>query len=389
MAIKRCPYCRAVIDEKDQYCQNCGTQLLFPEDDAVEEDIPGDRIVEDTEEESGSKTAAEDEDLEPSEPGEKAVEEVVFVEEEGGDEEREAEIILGSLGSADKTLEGEPSGVGEELDRRTESKEIPAPLRTEPTSDILAKNEAAEEPKPAKTDDQTFKTKELDRFIPTAELGKDKFEKFMASFSDEREAEAQKAKRETSAPEAIPPWAEHVQKAARDEDSGLSPGAEPERPMMERAAAGPTSPSGIGIPEKLTQKPLPFGEEERAMTEIEEREEERLEERDEEPPEPIGVEREERPRALAPARDRTLLPPSRLKTRLKAKVFDIVFIAVFWGLAVWMAARSMEVSLIKLVGAAALPVGLFYLILLVSYWALFYFFLGETFGDRLFAFAEE
>jgi hypothetical protein len=54
-----------------------------------------------------------------------------------------------------------------------------------------------------------------------------------------------------------------------------------------------------------------------------------------------------------------------------------------------MAARSMEVSLLKLVGAAALPVGLFYLILLVSYWALFYFFLGETFGDRLFAFAEK
>jgi hypothetical protein len=389
MAIKRCPYCRAVIDEKDQYCQNCGTQLLFPEDDAVEEDIPGDRIVEDTEEESGSKDASEDKDLEPSEPGEKAVEEVVFVEEAGGDEESEADIILGSLGSADKTLEGEPSGVGEENGRLGEPREIPAPLRTEQPSDTSAMNKTAEEPKPAKTDSVTFRTKELDRFIPTAELGKDKFEKFMASFSDEREAEANKAKQETSAPEAIPPWAEHIQKTARDEDSSLSPGAQAERPMIETAAAGPTSPSGIGIPEKLTQKPLPFGEEERAMTEIEEREEERLEERDEIPPESRGAEREERPRALAPVRDRTLLPPSRLKTRLKAKVFDIVLIAVFWGLAVWLAARSMEVSLLKLVGAAALPVGLFYLILLVSYWALFYFFLGETFGDRLFAFAEE
>ena len=45
MAIKRCPYCRAIIDEKDQYCNNCGTQLLFPEDAAVEEEIKGEKIV--------------------------------------------------------------------------------------------------------------------------------------------------------------------------------------------------------------------------------------------------------------------------------------------------------------------------------------------------------
>jgi len=50
MAIRRCPYCKAIIDEQDKYCNNCGTQLLFPEDEHVEEEIPGDRIVEDKEE---------------------------------------------------------------------------------------------------------------------------------------------------------------------------------------------------------------------------------------------------------------------------------------------------------------------------------------------------
>src|SRR4030042_1234436 len=38
MAITRCPYCRAIIDEKDRFCTNCGTQLLYAEDAGVEED---------------------------------------------------------------------------------------------------------------------------------------------------------------------------------------------------------------------------------------------------------------------------------------------------------------------------------------------------------------
>lgn len=50
MALKRCPYCGAVIDEKNKNCTNCGTQLLFPEDESIEEDIPGDKIIEDNEE---------------------------------------------------------------------------------------------------------------------------------------------------------------------------------------------------------------------------------------------------------------------------------------------------------------------------------------------------
>jgi hypothetical protein len=47
MAIRRCPYCKAIIDESQKYCNNCGTQLLFPDDDPNEEPIKGDRIVDD------------------------------------------------------------------------------------------------------------------------------------------------------------------------------------------------------------------------------------------------------------------------------------------------------------------------------------------------------
>src|SRR5512135_1240797 len=45
MAITRCPYCHAIIDEADKYCNNCGTQLLFTEDEEVEEEIPGEKII--------------------------------------------------------------------------------------------------------------------------------------------------------------------------------------------------------------------------------------------------------------------------------------------------------------------------------------------------------
>ena len=45
MAITRCPYCHAIIDENDKYCNNCGTQLLFADDEEIEEEIPGEKIV--------------------------------------------------------------------------------------------------------------------------------------------------------------------------------------------------------------------------------------------------------------------------------------------------------------------------------------------------------
>ena len=70
MAIKRCPYCRAIIDERDQYCNNCGTQLLFPEDEFIEEDIPGEKVV-DVDEKPAGEEAGLDLDMSLEEPGSK------------------------------------------------------------------------------------------------------------------------------------------------------------------------------------------------------------------------------------------------------------------------------------------------------------------------------
>src|SRR4030042_1658502 len=84
MAIRRCPYCKAIIDEQDKYCNNCGTQLLFPEDEYVEEEIPGDKIVKEPEEEE-RVTEELDEKEEPEEPEP--------AEEEGEEREEEEEEV--------------------------------------------------------------------------------------------------------------------------------------------------------------------------------------------------------------------------------------------------------------------------------------------------------
>jgi hypothetical protein len=71
MAIRRCPYCKAIIDESQKYCNNCGTQLLFPEDDEVEEDVKGERLVDedfkDADEESDEPVEALDEEADKPE----------------------------------------------------------------------------------------------------------------------------------------------------------------------------------------------------------------------------------------------------------------------------------------------------------------------------------
>jgi hypothetical protein len=89
MAIRRCPYCKAIIDESQKYCNNCGTQLLFPEDELVEEDIKGEKLVDEDFKDSEEEF---EESLEPS----------------GEDEPQKEEIDL------EKVLEGGAAFPGED-----------------------------------------------------------------------------------------------------------------------------------------------------------------------------------------------------------------------------------------------------------------------------------
>jgi len=92
MAIRRCPYCKAIIDGVAEYCSNCGTQLLFPEDEDKEEEIPGDKIVEEEEKEEETLEAEEAESEKEESSPESAVEEGEE-KEEGGKEDEEREEL--------------------------------------------------------------------------------------------------------------------------------------------------------------------------------------------------------------------------------------------------------------------------------------------------------
>ncbi len=83
MAVRRCPYCKAIIDESQKYCNNCGTQLLFPEEEG-EEPIKGEKIVD----EDFPETGGLDEPPELiDEPGED-----VDLDVEPGEERREIDL---------------------------------------------------------------------------------------------------------------------------------------------------------------------------------------------------------------------------------------------------------------------------------------------------------
>jgi hypothetical protein len=132
MAIRRCPYCKAIIDESQKYCNNCGTQLLFPEDEGVEEAIKGEKIVDED-----FKDADDDENLaEPSESSgeEDARSEVIDLEE----------VLEGGSGFPDELVPGkkfadvDDDDLGEDPDEVEEDEPLPVPKRGRPRKAIPA-----------------------------------------------------------------------------------------------------------------------------------------------------------------------------------------------------------------------------------------------------------
>ena len=121
MAIRRCPYCKAIIDESQKYCNNCGTQLLFPEDEFVEEDIKGEKIV--------------DEDFKDSE------EEFEASLESSDEEEAQKEEI-----DLEEVLEGEAAFPGENEEEEEADAEAEEEIRAE-AEDVVEARPAAEPPK--------------------------------------------------------------------------------------------------------------------------------------------------------------------------------------------------------------------------------------------------
>jgi|GEM_PF-3338751 len=338
MAITRCPYCHAIIDENDKYCNNCGTQLLFPEDDEVDEEIPGEKIidaeveekdytVDEPEDEKRPAAAADaEEDIDEAldaemreEAAEKALdelvveekheeeaegptEEVILVDEieaseasEAEDRSRTGEIETGPVdkdettGSLEEGGEEEEEGEPEEAEMKTEGLEgdedesegeaeveyLTGPVAGAETEDIPAATAGESAFRPV-----TFDTKELEGLGRTVELSKEKIDKFIQVLAEKAPAvtpdsppapapvlgPTPEAPREPTG--SLPPWASTMKGAPF-----FPPDTTPVEPEKGPAAMPSTEEeveifprrkppdSTLGLPERLSQAPLPFEEE--------------------------------------------------------------------------------------------------------------------------------
>jgi hypothetical protein len=530
MAITRCPYCHAIIDEADKYCNNCGTQLLFAEDDEVEEEIPGEKIVDaeveekdytvdepeeekrrkpakDLESEIGEELGDKDDEDETKEP---ALDELV--DEEGDEEDVTEEVILvdeieaaekkaaaPGAGDAEEDEEEPEDGTGDEddededvevvededLEDEEDKEDVPEeegtreyaagqPKKSAPVPEPAPAAPAESEPEveyvvePAPPDEAstageaafrpaTFDTKELENLGRTVELSKAKVDQFLEVRTGQRapaappvpaaEAPPAPAPAESRAPTpptqtappvepapaespapstgSLPPWASTMKGApVFSEDSGPVEtrklrGGEPAAETEEEVEIFPrrrSADSTIGLPEKISQSPLPFEEPEPKAEDFEELGEEAEEAeaegegetreagyRDLTPEKavlPAGEVRAAR-ESVMPGRERAAgrdsegaageeyeepgpRPPFSFSVFFKSKAFDALFVGLFWLVALWLAAASLGVTLFTILASMSGPMLLLYAVFLAIYIFLFKFFLGETLGDRLF-----
>jgi hypothetical protein len=402
MAIRRCPYCKAIIDEQDKYCNNCGTQLLFPEDEFVEEEIPGDKIVDDeeAEEEKEEEDLDEEHEIEgeledeeealeeeEEESGEEEEETEKETEEKEGEEEKEkvdAKVEEGAEQEEEEEEEEfEPAqgptseaGLEEEGD---EEQELEAELEDEEEAlEVEGEKESGDtgpppsppawKPEPEDSekkyevsleqDELVFKTKELEELTGTVDEGKADLENFLES---RREPAAKDTTSDTK--DGLPPWASRI----RETSPAVEPAGETQKDSKVRREW--TTDSGIGVPEKITQAALPFGD--TGSREMGTPDEERS-----------GVDEEKEEEAAVQEAARR---PTALSLKLRAKVVDWVFVTALWLISLGFTSQVLGVSFFRLIFGSPFPVLAFYVILLVLYFFLFLYFLGETLGDHYFS----
>ncbi len=418
MAIRRCPYCKAIIDEEDKYCNNCGTQLLFPEDEYVEEEIPGDKIIESEEdeeqeeeellEEPGETDSSEEEEDEEEEEGDEEAEDEA-AEEETGEELEETSIKEERVeirpedekGRADLAGGGEP----EEEEAEEEREEIDEEAAV---ADDTKKYHASIE-----QDELVFKTKDLENLTRTVDEGKEDLEEFLENFKEKKE-EARAFTSDTK--EELPPWAsgmkggaplgdleeeeekeeeleeadeetegeeteaeeeaedeekeeEEQEEEGEEEDEGekvKEAEIEEEEPQDQPAWSAD---SGIGVPERITQTQsgLPFSD----KASLAAAEDQAAAERQE------GREEGETFREAHQGRGFSL--------RLKSKLIDLVFITALWLISLLFTSQVIGVSFFRIISGSPGSVLAFFFILLLLYFFLFLYFLGETLGDHYFS----
>ncbi len=271
MAIKRCPYCKSFIEEKDKYCKNCGTQLLFPEDEFIDEQIPGEKIIEDDRvrgDQDEEELKEEGDEKEDEEDESKDEEEEAGAEEDEDDDEEdeEGECLAGDDEEEDVTGET-PQGEKEEdttrlVDRDTTTslieaekraalveaeleeadEEAPrleetrhegeeAPAQAEPPATGPAPGprleESLENEVRSVQQELRYKTEDLDKMTQTVDEAKREIEEFLSTLKPNNAVKGHEAAEPD--PGEIPPPAQVMEKIpskSPTEDEELPPWAE-------------------------------------------------------------------------------------------------------------------------------------------------------------------
>jgi hypothetical protein len=431
VAIRRCPYCKAIIDESQKYCNNCGTQLLFPEDEeTADEDIKGEKILDD---DTGPSSEEQFEASLESPPGDEAEAELekeeIDLEEalQGGsfpgeepaaaasaedwgeikidpdavpaDEEvpldegvvKSAEEVLGDLSGASLGLADVPAGVEDVEKDRPVADGLDFEAKGEIVQ-LLAELEKRKAESPEAAPGTGGSTPGSEDLPPWAELVKEGAGAVPAGAGEEPAEGLSEAPRETA-----------------PSSSGFAPGdtMDFEKDVLRRVERLRPESSTMGIPEsvgkaetpppvippaeeKAVEKPrfLP-GEEDLDEDEVEEELGLDLEaikaEAEEAEGEVDAAAEEDAGGKPAAVEEPAYVPPQKLGLlgSLKAFLFDTVFVGLFWFVAVGLAARLMKVGLFALIREASLSLGILFFALWGGYFFLFLFFLGETLGRRL------
>lgn len=394
MAIRRCPYCKAIIDEGSEFCSNCGTQLIFPEDEFVEEEIPGEKVIDVNEE--GSEPQEEQNPGEgkgQAAKGKRGRKKAAGVTEKEA-EETEAEVETEEKPDDEETAEEEkeelPVFMQEDI-----SAEPPGEERVEPKGDLAQKveEEAEEEAEDRSAPDESadFRTEDLEGMVDPAEKEKEEIEKFLDSLKEERE----KTKKYYEETGELPPWAKSMREGQatkvpfEEEEFGEAP-IEPEE--GEEAAAFEESFEEEKVEEPIDKEPVEPVEE-IPVEDEEAKEEEAVQVADTGMGLPEGVDQQNLPfgqglfesTSAKAKRRRSIKPDVSFSPWIKSRIFDVLIVIGTWLVALWLASRIAGIGFFRLLTTSTVQTLVFLAILFVIYFFLFLFFLGETLGDHLFS----
>ena len=420
-----------------------GTSKIEDVEDEVkkEEEEAGDQDEEEEEEEEeeAEKKEEEEKEIEKEEEkvaGEKEEEREGEEDEEGVEEEELADELEVDL---EEELEEDVKPAREDETREyilpaaatekpaEETPEPLAPSRGESDTGDISLDETpdlASMAGEAAVHPATFDTQEFENLGKTVDLSREKIDKFLEAMS-EKNAETEPAPAEPAPEKAtepptgtLPPWASTMKGApVFPEETGPVEtrqvrGGEPGTPDTEEVEIFPlrkTSDSTMGLPEKVNQAPLPFERPTEAVEEAEEELEEEGQAEEEaedaaparvvlpggqvrhvrEPLLPVREPGSERPARAADdvageIEEAGPRPAFSFSVFFKSKIFDILFVGLFWLVALWLAASSMGMTLFGILGSMSGSMLLLYAVFVLLYFFLFKFFLGETLGDRLF-----